>query len=52
MTEYETLNTAVKAMRESWLDPDACGFDEWRELAQAIADAQRRMREIVAECAK
>lgn len=47
MSEYAVLNMAVKAMREAWLDPEACGFDS-RAIAQAIADAQKRMREIVA----
>lgn len=48
MTEYAVLNMAVKTMRAAWLDPDVCGFDGRIELSQAIAAAQKRMREIVA----
>jgi len=47
MSEYATLNLALKALRENFMAGDLSGFESHQELVDAIRAIERRMFEIV-----
>jgi hypothetical protein len=47
MSEYRTLNLALKALRENFMDGDLSGFESHAELVAAIRAMERRMFDIV-----
>jgi len=47
MSEYATLNLALKALRENFMAGDLSGFASHRELVEAIRTIEHRLFEIV-----
>lgn len=47
MTEYRTLQIALNAMRENFMDGDLSGFESPDELRKAIRSMEQRMSEII-----
>jgi hypothetical protein len=52
MTEYRTLNLALKAMRENFSNGDLSGFESYADLVSAIRATEKRMFEIIRDSGK
>jgi len=47
MSEYATLNLALKALRENFMAGDLSGFESHQALVDVVRAIERRMFEIV-----